>query len=173
MQVSTERFDLTPTEQARLRTFKRHLWHNSEVCNHCFTRVRSVERNPKANRLSKTSLRNLPAEHHERTDDGTQEFCGWDDNPRFGTCFCLGCGGDLSASHRDLSLERMKAYAVNLAQYIRNHTPLRLDRQRFARELVRQKARRDTQGRESQIFAVAFVRGLNTSHQSSARITAD
>jgi hypothetical protein len=173
MQVSTARFNLTPTEQARLSTFNRHLWHNSEVCNHCFTRVRSVERNPTASRLSKTSLRNLPAEHHERTDKGTQEFCGWDHNPRFGTCFCLGCGGDLSASHRDISLEKMKQYAVNLERYIRKHTSLSLNRERFARELVTQKQRLETSGCESQIFAVAFIRGLNTQHQSRARATAD
>jgi uncharacterized protein with PIN domain len=173
MQVSQSRFSLTPTEQARLSTYEKHVWHNSEVCNHCFTKVREVERNPVAARLGPTSLRNVPAEYHERTDDGTQEFCGWDNNPRFGTCFCLECGGDLSASHRDISLERMKTYAVNLEQYVRDHTPLALNRERFARELIRQKRRDGTQGCESQIFAVAFIRGLDTGHQTGHPARAD
>lgn len=173
MHVSQSRFSLTPTEQARLRLFERYLWHNSEVCNHCFTKVRIVEENEQAARLSETSLRNIPAEYHERTEQGTQEHCGWDNNPRFGTCFCLGCGGDLSASHRDISLEKMKSYAVNLEAYVREHTPLSLDRRRFARELVKQKQRVDTAGKESQIFAVAFVRGLEDAHARSSAAQRD
>lgn len=173
MQVSPERFSLSPSEQARLSTYEKYIWHNSEVCNHCFTRVREVERNPKAAKLGPTSLRNLPAEFHERTEDGSQEFCGWDRNKRFGTCFCEECGGDLSASHRYIPLGKMKSYAVNLEQYIREHTPVDLNRERFALELVEQKRRPDTQGCESQIFAVAFVRGLRTHHRNQSRATAD
>lgn len=172
MQVSKDRFSLSPTEQARLSTFEKYIWHNSEVCNHCFTRVREVEQNPKAAKLGPTSLRNLPAEFHERTENGSQEFCGWDTNKRFGTCFCEVCGGDLSASHKDIPLEKMKSFAVSLEQYIREHTPVDLDRERFARELVEQQQRLETSGLESQIFAVAFVRGLRTRHRSTSSSSA-
>ena len=167
MHVNSTRFNLTDTEQARLRTFEREVWYNSELCNHCFARVREIEANPAAARLSKTSLKNIPADFYERTEQGTQEHCGWDHNRRFGTCFCLECGGDLTASHRDLSREKMKTYAKNLAHYVADHSALQFDPQRFFAELLHQKNRRDTQGRESQMFAVAFVRSIRTPAQTT------
>lgn len=171
MNVSSARFDLTSTEKARIGTFKNEIWYNSEVCSHCFSRVREVEANPRAARLSKTSLKNHPASFHERTDLGTQEHHEWDYNTRFGTCFCLECGGDLSASHYQLSRGKMKAFAKNLARYIDAHTSLSLDHRRFFAELLRLKDSANTQGRESQIFAVAFARALQTRTESSSTPT--
>lgn len=163
MKINSARFNLTPTEKARIKTFEREIWYNSELCNHCFSRVREIEVNYVARRLSKTTLKNHPAAFHERTPLGTQEHHVWDYNQRFGTCFCLECGGDLSASHRDLPREKMKEYGKSLARYAENHTALQFDTHRFFRELLRLKDRRDTQGKETQIFAVAFARAIQTS----------
>lgn len=162
MFIDSDRFNLTDIEKARIKTFEREIWYSSEVCNHCFSRVREVERNPAAERLSPTSLKNIPADFYARTELGTQEHCGWDYNRRFGTCFCLECGGDLSADHRDLPRGKMKRFAKNIARYVANETSVSLDRQRFFAELLRQKNRRDAQGREGQIFAVAFARSIQT-----------
>lgn len=163
MHINSDRFNLTETEKARVKTFENEIWYNSECCNNCFSRVREIERNPAEERLSSTSLKNIPADFYERTELGAQEHCGWDYNPRYGTCFCLACGGDLSASHRDLPREKMKEYGKNLARYAKDHTALSFDTYRFFRELLRLKGRRDTQGKETQMFAVAFARAIQTS----------
>lgn len=160
MHVNSSRFNLSPADHRGIALFEREIWQNSEVCNHCFTRVRSIERNPEAERLASTSTRNLPAEFHERTEKGTQEHTPFDTNVRFGTCFCTECGGDLRARHRDLDVEMMLEFANNLCRYVRDHTSLTLDANRFAREIGSLKSRRDTQGRETQVFAVAFARAL-------------
>ena len=162
MNVNSARFNLTPTERARVQTFKDEVWYNSELCNHCFSRVREIEANPAAKRLSENSLKNHPEDFYERTELGTQEHTDWDYNRRFGTCFCLECGGDLTASHHQLDRETMKTFAKNLARYVAEHTALQFDAHRFFTELLRLKDRRDTQGKESQMFAVAFARAIQT-----------
>lgn len=171
MNISSARFSLTETEKARVQTFKDDLWFNSELCNHCFTRVREIDRNPAAERLSSTSLKNTPADFYERTESGTQEHCGWDHNPRFGTCFCLDCGGDLTASHYEIDIEQMLEFGENLCRYVRDHTALSIDGNQFARELGRLKRQPWAQARESQIFAVAFARALQTQTASSMPTT--
>lgn len=162
MHIDQDRFGLTDTENARIDTFEDYIWYNSEVCNHCFSRVRDIEVNPSAARLSGTSLKNHPATFYERTEIGSQEHHDWDYNQRFGTCFCLDCGGDLTAAHLNLGIEQLLDYAENLCRYVRDETPLQIDPNRFARELGEYKRTPRLQGRDSQMFAAAFARSLQT-----------
>jgi len=170
MNVSTDRFDLDQQDRDGIEAFEEYVWYNSELCSHCFARVRDVGpeysnilRRTSGTELDVPDLEMTTNEWYERTDIGSQEYCPWDNTKRFGTCFCENCGRDTQPNHHQLSWEKMKEFAVNLYAYIRDHTPLTLSKRRFCTELSKLKvSRRDTQGKESQIFAVAFARGLQT-----------
>ncbi|GGO03603.1 hypothetical protein [Haloarcula pellucida] len=176
MNVSTDRFDLDQQDRDGIEAFEEYIWYNSEVCSHCFARVRDVGpeysnvlRRTSGTELDVPDLEMTTNEWYERTDLGSQEYCPWDNTRRFGTCFCENCGSDTQPGHHQLPWEKMKAFAVNLHAYIRDHTPLSLSKRRFCTELSKLKVgRRDTQGKESQIFAVAFARALQTTPSTSA-----
>ena len=159
--MHTDPFDLTTAEQRRLQQFKDLVWYSSEVCNECFTRVREVERNPAQERLADTSVHNLPAEFHERTEHARAEWCGWDNTDRFGTTFCLECGSDLSAQSRTRSLDELKEPARNLVEYTMRHTDLDIAGRAMGRELRRLKSKQDLQGLDTEILAVAWVRAID------------
>ena len=167
--MHTDPFDLTTAEQRRLQQFKDLVWDNSEVCNECFTRVREIERNPARERLAETSLKNPPAEFHERTEHARNEWCGWDNTERYGTTFCLECGSDLSAQSRTRSLEELKDPARNLVEYTIRHTDLNIDGREMARELKRLKSQQDLQGLDTEILAVAWVRATSSPATSDSR----
>ena len=156
MHVSQERFNLTPTERRGVDDFLEYLWYSSEVCSHCFTRVREIDER-KITRGKNGHIQDT-WEFHERTEHARNEHTPWDRNKRFGTTFCLECGSDTSAHHRDMELEELKPIAQNIYRYTTKHTPLELDHERFGREIRAMKTDPDYQGKESQILAVAFAR---------------
>ena len=158
MQVSTERFDLTPSDKRGIEDFKEYLFYNSEVCSNCFTRVREID-DRKILRGKNRHIEDV-FEFHERTEQAESEFTPWDSNPLYGTTFCLECGSDCSADHEKLTLEQLKPLAKNIFVYTTQHTPLGLDGKRFGREIKDMKAEPRFQGKESQILAVAFARSL-------------
>lgn len=170
MHVSTDRFDLDQQDRDGIEAFEEYVWYNSELCSHCFTRVRDIGpeyskilRQTGKSELDVPDISMTVNEWYQRTNHGSQEYCPWDTTRRFGTCFCERCGSDTQPNHLNLDWEKMKSFAVNLHAYIRDHTPLSLSKRRFCTELSKLKlGRRDTQGKESQIFAVAFARALET-----------
>jgi hypothetical protein len=165
MHVSTDRFALTRADKAGIEAFKKHIWYNSEVCSHCFSRVRAVGETVT---VHKSVHRHEVNKFYERTEQGSQEYTPWDENARYGTCFCTNCGADLQPEHHHLSWETVKSFAVNLYNYTTNHTSLQLNGERFAAELRELRTERlDTAGKESQVFAVAFARALQTDVSAS------
>lgn len=161
MHVSQSRFDLTKSDKAGIQAFLKHIWYNSEVCSNCFTRVRAigdvvtVETDVHSHEL---------AEFYERTERASQEHTPFEEpSARYGTCFCDHCGADLRPHHHNLPWETMREHAKRLLIYTNRHTSLSIDREAFARSLAHLRLnRRDTGGKESQIFAVAFSRALTT-----------
>lgn len=167
MHVSPERFDLDRADKNGVAAFKRYIWTNSEVCSHCFSRVRAIG---DITEIHTDLHTHEVAAYYERTDAGSQEHTPFDTNKRYGTCFCTECGADTQPHHQDLPWERMREYAITLYEYTQTHTPLSLDREAFARELARLRLDvRETSGRESQVFAVAFARALTTTVATSGR----
>lgn len=158
--MNFSRFDLTPTEQRRVNQFRDLIWRNSETCNECFSRVREVERNPAAENLAETSVRNIPAEYHERTEYGSSEWCGWDNTARYGTVFCLECGSDLSAQTQSKSMEDLIPVAKNLLEYTNRHTDVKVSGKRMGQEIRELKTQPEFQCRDTQILAVAWARAL-------------
>jgi hypothetical protein len=167
MNVSQDRFSVSPSEQRGIDLFQEYLWHNSEVCNHCFTRVREIDE--ETIRIGKNRQKSVQWEYHERTEHSENEFNSFAEGSerRFGTTFCLECGSDCSADHHQLSLEELKPIARNIYLYTTDHTPLDLDAKAFGREIRDLKNRRDTQGKETQILAVAFARSLKSIRSAS------
>lgn len=167
MHISQDRFDLTRQEQSGVAAFKKHIWRNSEVCSHCFSRVRAIGETVT---VHMDKHRHEYHKFYERTEDASQEHTPFDECKRYGTCFCESCGADLRPDHHHLPWEKMKTFAVNLVEYVDGHTPLSLSKRRFARELARLRFdRRDTAGKESQVFAVAFARALETDVSTSGQ----
>jgi len=164
MHFPSDRFDVTTAEKRRLAAFREYIWSSPEVCNECFTRIREVDDHPAASELSAQSLRNLPARYHERTEDSAAEWCSWDHNDRYGTTFCLNCGSDSSRQTINAGLDALKDQLINLLQYTLEHTPYHPDGRRAARELQRLHSRRDTSGYESEMLALAWVRGVEPEH---------
>lgn len=168
MHVSQDQFDLSPTERRGVDTFKDRIWYNSEVCNSCFSQVRSVGptvtkrlREPSEKLLENGEPLDLEmSEWYERTENGSQEYTTWDDNKRFGTCFCLDCGTDCTGNHRHKTVDELKPIAANIYEYITTQTPLDLDHKRFGREIRELKSVPEYQGFETEILAIAFARAL-------------
>lgn len=161
--ILDDRFSLTDMEMARLDYFKDYLWYNSEVCNNCLTRVRDIGPEIARSAEGQTFYIN---EWYERTEWGSQEFAPGDDNRRHGQCYCLDCGRDLSADHRNTDLESLLEIAVNCYGYIYHHTPLDVNKTRFTNEIVRLKKDPDKTGYETEILAVAFARSVEHTPRS-------
>ena len=161
-----QRFDLTAGDKAGIEAFKTWLWRSSEVCNHCFTRVRSIGEVHSAEMWHHT---HEIKKHYERTEQGSQEAHPFQlPSARYGTTFCTECGRDCSAGENTVPFEDLKRYAVNIHRYTAEHTPLSLDHEQFGREAARLKRQPEHQGRGRAILAVAFARALD----SEARPTA-
>lgn len=154
--IISDRFDIDP-DSPYLGDFEEYIWYNSELCNNCFTVVRDV--GPEVARSAESQTYYINA-WYERTDQGSQEHCRGDYNRRHGTCYCLDCGSDLSADHRNCPLEELMSLAIRINAYTRDHTPLSVDHRRFAREVSRMKSHRDKTGYETEILAVAFARSI-------------
>ncbi len=167
MQLRESPFDLGGAEERGVRVFETAIWQNSELCNECFTRVRdigpeysSVLRRTGDARLEVPDLELTTNEWFERTPDGRQEHAPGDANRRFGTCWCLNCGGDLSADHRDKPLDALLSLVEPLVAYVDEHTDHDLDRQEFEDELTELKRTPEFQSWETEMLAVAFARAV-------------
>lgn len=148
--------------------FEELVWHNSELCNSCFTQVRSIgpEHTKTLEEPPEKCLEDSPPvemtiyEWYKRTEDGTQEHTTWDHNRRFGTCYCRKCGSDCNGNHRNKSVEELKPLAKNIFVYVSNQTDHELDGKRFGREIRELKTLRSAQGHETEVVAIAFARAL-------------
>lgn len=58
-----------PPDTAPADAFSEHIWHNDEVCNHCFARVRRVEE--ATIRVGTNNQKELDWEHRDRTSHAT------------------------------------------------------------------------------------------------------
>jgi hypothetical protein len=159
-----------PTDgiEGEIQTFEDAIWHSPETCNECFTRIRVVDRRESA--LAATSVRNRPAAHHERTEHATAEWPGFaDDDPidRYGVTFCGECGADGRRWSDTKSLDELTAQAKNLAEYTLRATPYDVDCGVMGETLGQLKRRDDLQGRDAQILAVAWARGVQAARRSS------
>lgn len=162
--------ETSPDDELGYQLFREVFWNSGEICNSCFSRVRSI--GPEIKRQLETSddgfrrlKHGMPLtitinEYYERTDDGSQEHTTWDNNKRFGTCFCLNCGTDCNGHHRNKSLEELKPLAKNIFFYTKRHTPHDIDHKRFGREIKELKSKRSAQGHETEVIALAFGRAL-------------
>lgn len=153
----SELFSITDVEEARLDYFKDYIWYNSEVCNHCMEKVRDI--GPEIARSAESQTYYINA-WYERTEAGSQEYAPGDENKRYGQCYCLGCGRDTSANHRNIDLRSLGSIATNLYKYITFHTPIDIDHERFSKEIVRLKKDPIHTGNETEILAVAFARSV-------------
>jgi len=169
MHVSEQRFDLDRADKRGIQAFLKHVWYSSEVCSNCFTQVRSIG---DVVRKSMDEHTHELAAYYERTEHASQEYTSFEaPSDRYGTCFCCHCGADTRPAHRDLPWEQMREYALNLYDYVATQTALSLSRERFAHHLAHLRLdRRDTAGRESQVFAVAFARALETDVSTNGTI---
>jgi hypothetical protein len=155
--------DIDRQVRRRAEDFRDHIWYNREVCNHCFSRVRRVEvidweRYEGAGYSVPT---HAPDAHQDRMPDVDAEHTPWQlPSERYGKTFCSECGGDTRARDGKKSLAVIKQHAVTLYRYTRDHTEFAIDHRRFAREAVRLKQRRDLQGYDSEIMAVAWARAV-------------
>ena len=162
-------FETTTEDELGYQLFREKFWQSSEICNACFTRVRDV--GPKVEKrlgmseqhaiLREGSTLKLEINQwFERTDDASQEHHTWDKNKRFGTCFCLTCGSDCTANHRQKSIDELKPLAANIFKFTKKYTPHELNHKRFGREIRQLKRNRDAQGYETEVLGVAFARSL-------------
>jgi len=159
MHVSKERFDLSTTDKVGIDTFEEWIRHNSEVCNHCFSRVRAIGEEQSVRKDIHTHHVN---DFYERTDNGTQENHPFQlPSNRYGTTFCRACGGDLAAGSKNIPFPQFKEYALNIHEYIKRHTPLSMDHVYFGREAARLKRQPEHQGRGRELLALAFARALD------------
>lgn len=175
------------TQQADERgyeMFNELLWGSSEVCNSCFSQVRTV--GDEITRPLETHDER-PLEYgppisltinawYDRTEDGSQEHTTWDHNKRFGTCYCLKCGTDCNGNHRNKSIQELKPLMQNILRYVNTQTPHELDARRFAEEVVRLKRERSAQGHETEVLGLAFARAFTRStdaEAASAQVAAD
>jgi hypothetical protein len=157
----------------KAKRFKDLIWHNGEVCNNCFTQIRSI-----GDEVEKSTGLFIHRfnEHYERTEHGSQEhdpFVPAAD--RYGQCYCLNCGADTRAENCDLSLDVIQERALNILRYINTETPHRIDGEAMGRALVDFKSVPENQGYDSEILAVGTVVGIEANRQAgrSRAATAD
>jgi len=163
--------DIPVPDHGELKAFKQQIWHNSEICNWCYSRIRSV--GPVVKReLSESGdrrLRDGPPLRldvnawHERTATGSQEHTRWDHNRRHGTCFCLECGSDGAAPSHTRSLDDLAACGQRIVEYLTQQTPYRADSQRFADVLDKLSSIDENAGYGTEKLAAATA--LATTHQ--------
>lgn len=167
---STLPLETYPSDENGYKLFRERIWHNGEICNSCFTRVRSIgpemERQLETSKDGSRRLADGPPitirinEWYERTTEGSQEHTTWDHNTRFGTCYCLNCGTDCNGNHRNKSLSELTPLVENIFRYVKEHTPQDIDGKAFGREVKQLKQQRSAQGHETEVMALAFARAL-------------
>jgi len=141
------------------------IWGNQEICNECFTQVRSIGPEVTINGPIHT-LR--PKAWHERTDNAVQAHTAFEvAADRFGTTFCKECGSD-THSYRDrpLSKDEVKERAVRIIEYIngKGHIPYELDGRVMGKTINDFKAKKVNQGLDTEILAVSFAYAVSPTH---------
>lgn len=169
-------FDTRESDRRGYQIFKDEVWHSGEVCNSCFSQVRTI--GPEKSRMLEAPDEKL-LEHggpppvmklnewYERTENGSQEHTTWDHNRRFGTCYCRECGTDCNGNHRQKSLDQLKPLVKNIFRYISYETDHEIDGKQFGAEVRRLKKLRDAQGYETEVMAIAFARALERPRPSA------
>lgn len=169
MQFSQSPFALSASEQHGVETFAELLRQNSEICNECYAQVRDI--GPEYSKLLERSgdcRLDLPDldlrtnEWYERTTEGSQEHSPFDRNRRFGTCFCLQCGGDLSDRDGDHSLAGLLERVDRIVTYVTEETGASVEGDRYHREVKALKTTDEYQGWDTEILALGFARALQS-----------
>jgi hypothetical protein len=165
-----------PSRQ-ELAVFTEELWRNQEICNNCFSQIRTI--GPTAEKQLEQSgshqLRHgdpLTVEitaWHDRVDDkASQEHTPWDEqrgtvgNRRFGTCFCLECGSGDGREDQTVSLDDLVEQSKRIVRYLKTQTRYSVDGGTFGQTLSRLKRERDNQGYSTEILAVATATALES-----------
>lgn len=167
MQLRKSPFDVDKIDESGIDDFEEYIWYNSEVCNGCYSRVRSV--GPKVRKTLEEPTEKMledtgelvGMEHnewYERTELGSQEYSSFDENKRFGTCYCKNCGSDCSSFDDVPTKQALKDMAERVAEYANEHTPLEVDADRLVDEAAQLKSIPRTDGWDTEIVAVAFSR---------------
>ena len=169
MQLRKSPFDVDKIDDTAIDAFEEYFWYSSEICNGCYSRVRSV--GPKVTKTleeptEKMLRHNGPLvkmeqnEWYERTETGSQEYSSFDTNKRFGTCYCTDCGSDCSSFDEVLGKDVLTDMAERIAEYTNKHTPLEIDKARMVALTAELKSVPQTDGWDTEILAVAFSRAL-------------
>lgn len=171
MHVSPDRFDLSQRTELRLEDFRELVWYNSELCNECFTRVRSIGPERPITPESSRTTHNVN-EWYERTEHSTQEHTGFEPpSERYGATFCKSCGAEAGTRWSDTRpLDVLRPQLVRLLRYTHDHTPLTVAPKQADAELQALKTgseARDRQGRDLQCIAVAWARAITSAPTSS------
>jgi len=148
----------SPPSEGKINIWHTWIWGNQEICNECFTQVRSI--GPEVT-VQGPIHTHYPKAWHDRTDNAVQEHTAFElASDRFGTTFCTECGSD-THSYRDrpLSKEELKERAVNIIEYIngKSHIPYALDGKIMGRAIRTFKAKKTNQGLDTEILAVSFA----------------
>ena len=162
MRVSQLQFPagVAQPDSRSLHVFRTEISENSEVCNECFQRIRSIGE-LKERRTSLFS--HYFNEHYERTEFGSQEHDPFSlPTDRYGTCYCTDCGtaANRSSTSEILSLDQMTERVQNIYRYLRCHTDHDPDPNLMGQTLARLKRQRNNQGLDAEIFAVATANAL-------------
>jgi len=148
-----------------LETYQNKVLQNPEICNNCFTRVREVGDLVEITKRAWTLEVN---EFFERTTEGSQEHDPHGETvERFGRCYCLNCGSDLSGQNHTVSVDTMTERAKRLVTYLIDETEHYCDGTAVGRTIRDLKGRWENQGYDTEIYAVAIVNGLR--HGSAKR----
>lgn len=171
MQLRKSPFDLEKLDEGGIGAFKDYLWYSPEICNGCYSRVRSV--GPKRKKMLEEPDEKLlhhydanppqTMEIHEwyrRTELGRQEYSSFDTNKRFGTCYCTNCGSNCTAFDEIPSKDELKEMAERIAEYCNQNTPLSVDVESIVQETDDLKSIPETDGWDTEILVVAFSRAL-------------
>lgn len=164
-------FETRPDDRRGYEVFKDVIWYNRELCSNCFCHVRNI--GPEIERWMGASYQVINA-YYERTEQGSQEYTQWDDNTRYGTCFCTECGADCTGDHRNTSYEDLIPLVRNIFVYTQRCTDHSLDKSRLAQDVSDLMSIRNSTGYETEVMAIAFARALEPDRpQADQRVTAD
>jgi len=148
----------------QIDVFKTWIWWNNEICNNCFTKIRSIGEEIKINGLIHTHYINS---YYERTENGIQAHTAFElASNRYGQTFCKECGSDTKSLGYDKSLQTLVQDAKNVIRYInhpKNDVPYHVSGSTMATVLKDLKAVSDNQGYDTEILAVATIEAMHES----------
>jgi hypothetical protein len=175
--------ELSQPNRDAVSVFKKEIWRNQEICNHCFQQIKSIG-TKRRKRLGTSGRRFLadgqPIEvefhdHYERSEHGAQEHTPWDElegNRRFGTCFCLDCGAEASAVSHSVDLRTLTDQGKQIISYLNRQTRYWCVGSDFAEALTALKSIPDNTGYDTEILAVATAHSLESATPNVAATAA-